>query len=149
MQYTREQLIDMYKNLLGPSWVNWGLEIVESADRALASKYFDSSKGDWERYVQTILFNRIRTTNSKGDKHLQLLENYDVADNKSSLVHIMQMDVRRDLGDEVYSLALDKFGYRMSVKAVAERHSMTVEAVRWQLKKFQQYADSWKGEPDD
>lgn len=145
MQYTRQELIEMYQKLLGPSWVNWGVEIMESADRAINSKYFDASKGDWERYVQTILFNRIRTSNSKTDKHTQLSDNYDVPDNKPSLVHIMQMDVRRDLGDEIYTVALDKLGHKLSVKAISERHNMTIEAVRWRLKKFEEYAESWKG----
>ena len=139
----RREIIMSCIDILGRSWEKWGVEVVVAADKFIASTSYDPLKGPRNGYLYRILMNEINKTRSRNKPLLQLFDGYDAGYEIPSLVNLMKVDIQRDLGHEMYQIVLDKYGNGFSTKNTATRNKLTVEAVRWRLKKFDEYCKEW------
>lgn len=110
---TRDDLIQFFIESLGPSWVNYGIEVVEAADTALQTmnkKELDSVEG----YSSRILYRQILKSKIKENKHtkdredvidLDSLPNRTSTLNESAIFFDKYMsDKLSEVEYEVYSL---------------------------------------------
>lgn len=146
MNITREQAIDYYKERLGNRWKKWGLEIVAAADSAVASSSFDPAKGNQEGYLYTLLRNQMWKTMGKREKFCALPSTPEDVMPDPDLMLLMKADIVHHLGSDMYDTALDYYGHAESIRAIAEKQSMSVETVRWRIKKLENYFIKWRQE---
>ncbi len=137
---TKDELIKFYMNLLGSDWQKWGLEIVESARRAEKIDPNDPRMHDYFSYISKILFNQIRKSFVKdGIWASKLADEIEQSKDENELLHLLKVDVEKDLGQDIYVMALAKYGEGLTLNQLSTNFNISIDSVRWKLSKLDRY----------
>lgn len=149
----RDELINYYRHILGPSWIHYGLEIVKTADSVL--RYFvpRDKNSSFSMYARKALFHTLvvakGSANKKNNKESSIedLQEIHLPSTKIDTdYYILIADMEKNLTPDVVYVGLRTHLDGYTRDDFVRKTYFTDNMVRGRLKKFNDYIEQYRKE---